>query len=320
MMGLRPFRFGVETLSYASSGPAWRDAARKIEGLGYATLLVDEHIDRQLAPIAALVAAAEATTALRVGSFVFANDFRHPALLAKEMASLDVLSGGRVELGLGTGYARADYDQAGIPFDPPGVRIDRLEEAIHILKGCFTGDPFSFTGRHYTVHALKGAPVPVQRPYPPLLIGGGARRTLSLAAREADIVSVNIRTTTAGGFDFASLTAAAVDQKVAWVRDAAGQRLPTLELNIQVPFVAVTAARQQAAEGFLRLFEQRFGMSAGTLGVEDVLASPSFLIGSVDQIVEELQARRERYGFSYIVIWDTSMDAFAPVVARLAGA
>lgn len=315
----RPFRFGVETLSYAPSREAWAERARRVEALGYTTLLVDDHIDRDLAPVAALAAAAGATTTLRLGCFVFGNDFRHPVLLAKELASLDVLSDGRLEVGLGTGYAADDYAQTGIPLDRPGVRIERLEEALRVIKGSFAGEPFTFTGRHYAVRDLQGRPRPLQQPAPPLLIGGGARRTLSLAAREADIVSVNVRTTAAGGFDFASLTAAATDQKVAWVREAAGVRLDALELNVLVPFVAVTDDPREAAENFLRLFTAHFGLAPGTLGVEQVLASPAFLIGPAEHIVEELVARRERYGFSYIVIWDHNLEAFAPVVARLAG-
>lgn len=315
----RPFRFGVETLSYAPTGAAWADQARRIEALGYSTLLVDDHLDRELAPIAALGLAAAATTTLRLGCLVFGNDFRHPALLAKELASLDVLSGGRLEVGLGTGYATDDYAQTGIPLDSPGTRVERLEEAVRIVKGCFAGESFTHTGRHYSVRDLKGRPRPIQSPAPPLLIGGGARRTLSLAAREADIVSVNIRTTAGGGFDFSSLTAMATDRKIAWVREAAGARLGDLELNILVPFIAVTNDRQAAAENFLNLFITHFGLASDALSVDDLLASPALLIGSAEQIVEDLHVRRERYGFSYIVIWDHNLEAFAPIVARLSG-
>src|SRR5262249_52506506 len=149
--GQRRFRFGVETLSYAPSREAWAERARRAEALGYATLLVDDHADRGLAPLAALATAAAATTTLRLGGFVFGHDFRHPALLAKELASLDVLSDGRLEVGLGTGFAAADYARTGIPLDPPGVRIARLAEAVRVLKGSFSGEPFTFTGRHYAV-------------------------------------------------------------------------------------------------------------------------------------------------------------------------
>lgn len=315
----RPFRFGVETLGYAATRDEWRDKVQQVEALGYATLLVDDHLGRRLTPLTALAVAAEVTTTLRLGTFVLGNDFRHPVLLAKEAASLDLLSGGRFELGLGTGYAASDYTQTGIPLDPPGVRVDRFEEAVHVLKGFFAGEPFTFTGSHYMVTNLRGIPLSQQQPHPPLLIGGGARRMLTIAAREADIVSVNIRTTAAGGFDFASITAEAAARKIGWVREAAGARFDTLELNILVPFVAVTDDREQAAAQFLDLFQRQFGLAPGALNTEQLLTSPTFLIGSIDEIVATLQERRERYGFSYIVIWDNNLDAFAPVVARLAG-
>lgn len=307
-----PFRFGLNT--FAASREAWIDTAQKAEALGYDTLLVSDHLQNQLAPLAALVAAAEVTTTLRVGSFVFGNDFRHPVFLAKEAATIDLLSGGRLGLGLGTGYARSDYEQSGIPLDRPGVRISRLAEAVQIIKGFFADAPFTFTGQYYTVRDLHGTPKPVQHPHPPIMLGGGGQRMLSLAAREADIVSVNIKTTAEGGFDFSSITAEAAAQKVAWVRQAAGVRFDTLTLNILVPLVAVTDKRRQAADQMLR----QYNVPENVLNVEQVLESPSALIGTVDQIVEDLQARRERYGFSYIVVWQP-MEQFAPVVERLAG-
>jgi probable F420-dependent oxidoreductase len=236
-------------------------------------------------------------------------------VLAKEAATLDVLSGGRLELGLGTGYRRADYEQPGIAFDPPAVRVARFEEAVRVVKGFFADAPFTFAGRYYRVQELDGVPKPVQRPHPPILIGGGSKRILSIAAREADIVAVNIRTTPQGEFDFTSITAEATAQKVAWVREAAGARFESLELNILAPLVAVTADRRGAAEQFLRFF----GLPTDAQSVAQLLESPVALIGSIDQIVEDLVARRERYGFSYVVVWDNSLDAFAPVVARLAG-
>ena len=309
----RPFRFGLEVFG-APSREHWIAKARQAEALGYATLVIQDHLHSTLAPIAAIATAAEATSTLRVGSFVFGNDFRHPVMLAQEAATLDLLSGGRLELGLGTGYASGDYAGTGIPLDAPGVRISRLAEAVQVIKGLFADEPLTFSGAHYTVSGLAGLPKPVQRPHPPLLIGGGAHRILSLAAREADIVSVNIKTTAEGGFDFTSLTAEAAMKKVEWVRAAAGERLAAIELNILVPFVVVTDNRRRAAEQALR----PFGVPAETLSVEQLLGSPSALIGTVDQIVDDLVARRERYGFSYIVVWEP-MEAFAPVVARLAG-
>ena len=308
----QPFRFGLN--ANAASREAWIETAQKAEVLGYDTLLISDHLHDQLAPVAALVAAAEATTTLRIGSFVFGNDFRHPVFLAQEAASIDLLSGGRLDFGLGTGYSLGDYTQSGIPLDPPGIRVSRLVEAVQIIKGFFADDPFSFTGEYYQVRDLIGAPKPAQRPHPPLMLGGGAKRTLSLAAREADIVSVNIKTTAEGGFDFGSLTAEAAAQKVAWVREAASARSDDLILNILVPIVAVTDKPRQAAEATLR----HYNIPENILNVDQLLDSPSALIGTVDQIVEMLQARRERYGFSYITVWQP-MEQFAPVVERLVG-
>ncbi len=308
-----PFRFGIQ-VSGAPSRGAWIATAHKAEALGYSTLLVDDHLGNPLAPLPALAATAEVTTTLRIGTFVLANDFRHPVLLAREAATVDLLSDGRLELGLGTGYALPDYIQSGIPLDPPGVRVSRFAEAVQIIKGMFADTPLTFEGRYYSVHDLNGLPKPMQRPHPPILIGGGGQRMLSIAAREADIVSVNIKTTPAGAFDFSSLTAEATAQKLVWVHEAAGERFDALELNLLVPVVAITDNQRSAAEQMLR----HWGIPAEAFSVEQVLESPSALLGSVDQIVETLQARRERSGFSYIVVWEP-IEQFAPIVARLAG-
>ena len=309
----RPFRFGVLAFGSPSRGE-WVALAQRAEALGYDTLSIDEHMDRPLAPFAALAAAAEATTRLRVGSCVFANAFRHPLVLAKEAASLDVLSGGRFEFGLGTGYARADYEQSGIPFDPPGVRVDRLTEAVRIISAAFAGGPVEVAGEHYAVRGFQLLPTPVQRPRPPLLIGGGSRRILALAAREADIVGINVRTTPEGHFDLPSISPAATAQNVAWVRAAAGERFAALELHTLVPFVAVTDEPESAAAAML----VDWGLTE-VWGVEELLASPHALIGTEDQIVGWLQERRERYGISYVTVFAPAMEPFAPVVGRLTG-
>ena len=309
----RPFRFGVVAGDVPSCDTV-RTLARRAEGLGYATFLVDDHVERPYGPFAALMAAAAATTTIRVGSAVLANDFRHPVMLAKEAATLDALSGGRLELGLGTGYWRADYELSGIAFDPPSVRVERLAEAVRVIKGAFGVGPFSFAGRHYTVRDLDGQPKPVQHPHPPLLIGGGSRRILTLAAREADIVGINVRTTAAGGFDRPSLGPDAVAKKVAWVREAAGERFADLELHALVLLVEVTDQPRQAAEDHLR----ERGL-VGQVSATDLLARPQTLLGSVEGIIEAVQERRERYGLSYLTVFDPAMEAFAPVVAALAG-
>jgi probable F420-dependent oxidoreductase len=309
----RPFRFGV-LASGSPSREEWATLARRTEALGYDTLAINEHLDSPLAPIAAIAAAAEVTTRLRVGSCVFANDFRHPVILAKEAASLDVLSDGRFEFGLGTGYSRDDYAQSGIPLDPPGVRVARCAEAVRIIKAAFAGGPVDFAGAHHTVRGFELVPTPVQRPHPPLLLGGGGRRILTLAAQEADIVGINVRATAEGYFDLPSTTPEATAQKVAWVREAAGERFPALELHMLVPFVAVTDEPEPVAAAMLA----DWGLSE-LWRVEQLLASPHALIGTEDQIAGWVQERRERYGISYVTVYAPAMEAFAPVVARLAG-
>jgi probable F420-dependent oxidoreductase len=261
-----------------------------------------------------MVSAAEATSTLRIGSYVLGNDFRHPVMLAKEAATIDVLSNGRLELGIGTGYYKSDYEGSGIPLQAPGVRVARFKEAVRLIKGFFEGEPFSFEGEYYQVHDLKGIPLPIQRPHPPIMMGGGSKRVLGIAAREADIVSLNIRTTPGGGFDLSSLTIEAAAQKVEWIRQAAGERFADLELNLLVMVVEITDDRREAAEKIHREWE----MSNDEFTVEQLLDSPSFLIGSLEQIIEQLQMLREKFGISYYSVWEP-MEPFAPIVARLSG-
>jgi probable F420-dependent oxidoreductase len=313
----RAFRFGILT-GGAASRKAWIDKARQAETLGYSTLLVDDHLYNTFAPLTALVSAADATTSLRVGSLVFGNDFRHPVVLAKEAATLDVLTEGRFELGLGTGYLQQDYEQSGIELQSPGRRVSRFEEAVQVIKGLFADNSFTYTGNYYTIRNLNGLPKPAQKPHPPLLLGGGSKRMLSIAAREANIVSINIRTTAEGGFDASSITPEATDQKVAWVREAAGTRFHDLELNVLV-FPVVTDQPRQVAEQMLREWK----MPTDEASIDGLLAESSSLFGTVDQIVENLQARRQRFGFSYIAVGEyyqaDIMERFAPVIAKLAG-
>jgi probable F420-dependent oxidoreductase len=294
------------------------DKARRAEDLGYSTLLIDDHLYNAFAPLTALVSAADATTSLRVGSLVFGNDFRHPVVLAKEAATLDVLTDGRFELGLGSGYLREDYEQSGMELQPPGTRVSRFEEAVQIIKGLFGNETFTYTGKYYTIRDLNGLPKPLQKPQPPLLLGGGSKRMLSIAAREADIVSINIRTTAEGGFDSSSITPEATDQKIAWVHEAAGARFHDLELNVLV-FPVVTDQPRHVAEQMLREWK----LPTDEASIDGLLAESSSLFGTVEQIVEDLQARRQRFGFSYIAIGEyyqaDVMERFAPVIAKLAG-
>jgi len=310
MTSRRPFRFGMQGRS-TSPRDQWLEMVRRVDALGYDSYLALDHFVRGLDPVASLMAVAFVSDRLRIGSFVFDNDFRHPALLAKAAASLDVLSGGRLELGIGAGWLKEEYDQTGILFDPPGIRIARMTEAVQLLKRIFTEEhPVSFAGEHYTVTDLICPPRPVQRPHPPLIIGGGSRRILSVAGREADIVGITTRARPDGSKDTADNTAAATEQKIAWIREAAGDRFAHIELNVIVSDVHVTDDRAGTAE--------RVGAGYG-LTPEEALGSPQILIGSVDEMVERLQERRARFGFSYIVVTEPNMDALAPVVARLAG-
>ena len=310
MSAPRPFRFGVQA-STAGTRTEWVEIARKAEDLGYAVLTVADHLDDQFATTPALMAAADATTTLRVGSLVYATDYHHPAVLAKEAATIDVLSDGRFELGLGAGWMREDYEGAGIDFDPAGRRIARLAEAVTVVKGLFADDPCAFDGEHFRVH-LDGRPKPVQRPHPPILIGGGGRSLLTLAGREADIIGLNIDLRS-GRIDDSSgptATAEATDEKLRWIRDAAGDRFDEIELQVRIHLALVTDDVLAVAEAM----SPAFGLTP-----EQGLETPHALAGSVDQIVETCLARRERYGISMIGLSLDAMEMMAPVVARLAG-
>jgi len=306
----RPFRFGVQ-VSSAPDGACWAELGRRVEGLGYSTITMPDHFGDQLAPVPALTAVAAATTTLRMGALVYDNDYKHPLVLAKELATMDVLSDGRVEIGLGAGWLESDYRAAGIPYDRPGRRIDRFEEGLAVIKGCLAEGPFSFAGEHYTITDYDGRPQPVQRPCPPLLVGGGGPRVLGIAAREADIVGIN-GTMTAGvvGPDaIATMTLAAVEEKLAVVRAAAGDRLTDIELNIRVFFAKVTDDRAGTIDSVASMISVDPAMIA---------ASPFALIGDVDQVVDEIERRRDELGFSYLIVGAENIDEFAPVVAQLA--
>ena len=253
--------------------------------------------------------------------YVFANDFRHPALLAQEAATIDLLSDGRLELGPGAGWLRTDYDVIGLPFDAPAVRIERLEEAIELIKRLFGDAPVTFAGRYYQVQDMNLFPKPRQQPHPPLFIGGGGRRALRLAAREASIVGMDTMSTPDGTKDFATTTADAIAQRIGWVCEAAGTRFPELEIHALIHAVKVTDDRQGGA---VQLAAELASWPATVvtnvaLSPEQILASPRFLIGTIEQIVANLQERRERYGITYLTVFGEYVDTFSPVVTRLAG-
>jgi probable F420-dependent oxidoreductase len=313
-----PFRFGLLGASVRSATELV-ETARRAEGAGFATFLLRDHFiaepfGHQLAPLAALATAAAATATLRVGSLVLCNDYRHPVLLAKEVATLDLVSGGRFELGLGAGFSRPEYEAAGLPYDPPGVRVSRLAEALQVVKGVFGTAPFTFAGHFYTVTNLEAFPKPVQQPHPPILVGAGGRRMLAIAAREADILGLQTATLGIGRRvpDPTGLLAETIAEKIDWVRQEAGTRFANLELSI-VGSVIIAENRREAAEQLVHARGWE-GLSA-----DKVFEMPSIFIGSVDQIVNEMRGRRERYGISYYVVPDSSLERVAPIVARLAG-
>jgi probable F420-dependent oxidoreductase len=308
----RTFRFGIQ-LSSAPSGTDWAALAREAEDLGYSTLFMPDHFGDQLAPVPALAAAAAATRQLRIGPLVLDNDYKHPVVTAKEMATLDVLSGGRLELGIGAGWMATDYESSGIPMDPAGERVDRLEEGLAVIKGLFAPGPFSYEGKHYRISGLDGLPKPVQQPGPPVLIGGGGPRVLALAGREADIVGVNpaVRSGRVDADASRDAMAGATDRKLGWVRQAAGDRYADLELNMLIFMVAISDDRDGTVATMAPLFATT---------PEELRVSPHVWIGSVEQIVEDLIAGRERWDVSYLVVQGLdSMRAAAPIVARLAG-
>jgi probable F420-dependent oxidoreductase len=312
----RPFRFSVQE-HRAHSARHWREKAQAVESMGYTTVFLPDHFNDQLGVISALMAAADATTKLRIGSLVFDNDYRHPIVLAKEAATLDLLSDGRFELGIGAGWHQADYEQAGLAFASSGVRIERLAEAVAILKRFFTQEAVTFAGTHYRLTGLEAVPKPLQRPYPPLFIGGGGQRVLTLAGRQADIVGLHLKVNADETVDVSERTAAALERKVAWVRQAAGERFAALELNLLVRAVVFTDDRQQAAEELAQTPFARLG--AASITPEALLADPYWLMGTLDQVVEQVHALREHYGISYLAVFPHDMETFAPVVARLAG-
>jgi len=308
---MHPFRFALQ-VSKASSGAEWRALARKCEDLGYSTLYVADHLDDQWAPMIAMTVAAEATTTLRVGSLVLDNDFRHPVVLAKEAATLDLVSEGRLELGLGAGWMRSDYETSGIPMDPPSVRIERLAESLQIMSALWASGEATSEGTHYSVRGALGTPPTHRTPGPTLVIGGGSRRILTLAAQGADIVSI-IPSLAAGAIG-PEVAASAVGEKfterVRWVREAAGQRFEQLELQCWTIAVQVVPN----AEEVIAQLAPLFGLTPEQIG-----EVPLALIGTEDEIIDMLQRRREELGFSYVVIHEAEFDAFAPIVAKLAG-
>lgn len=295
----RPFRFGVVAAT-ARSADDWRAKARRIEALGFDTLVIPDNLRHTLAPLPALAVAAAATTRLRLGTYVLANDLRHPVLLAKDVATLDLLSDGRVELGIGAGRpdAAAENRMLGLPFDSGAVRVARLAESLAMLKALLAGERPAGNGTYYQSAEAEVSPLPVQRARVPVLIAGSGRQMLRLAAREADIIALGLQP---------DAPEAEVAERIDWIRQAAGARFAEIELNINLMAVGDQVPRQVAL---------RLNVSAQDLAARGSVAAA---VGTIDQMCEQLLERRQRLGFSYILVSDELMEAFAPVVERLHG-
>ncbi len=301
----RPFRFGL-VFTGEADGPRLRDLARRLEGEGFSSLLVADHYGNPMACGVVQMAVAAATTTLRVGRYVYDNDFRHPALLAKEAATIDVLSGGRLELGIGAGWSKDEYDAVGLPFDPGPTRVSRLEESIDILTALWAGGPVTFRGTYYQIDGLPGMPLPIQRPLP-LPIGGGGPRMLRLAARRASIVGLVPRSLPDGGLDPDEFGEGPFDARIAAVDlavEEAGRSADPPERSLLV--FHTSRSRAEVGDG-------------GWVRSDLVERSPYVLLGDTGKMVETLQARRARWGVSYIVCYERDLERMLPVAKSLSG-
>jgi probable F420-dependent oxidoreductase len=308
---MRPFRFSVQHHA-ASDGKAWRDLARQTEDLGYTTLYLPDHFGDQWSPTIAMTIAAEATQSLRVGALVYDVDYRHPITLAKEVATLDLATEGRTIFGFGAGWMKTDYEEAGIAYDSPGTRIARMHEALQVMKALWVDGECTFKGEHYTITAAKGFPRPHTAGGPPILIGGGGKKVLTIAAQMADTIGVNPNLRS-GAVDMETARSAMGDvyrERMQWIRDAAGERFDSIDLQVLTFMTQVVENRDEVIANIAPLF----GVTP-----EEAADIPLAMVGTVDQIAESLQKRREEFGFNDIVVQGEAMEAFAPVVAKLAG-
>jgi probable F420-dependent oxidoreductase len=320
----RSFRFAIQAYR-SESRREWLDLARKVETLGYSTLFLADHYlgpgelieptghrVQTLASIPAMAAAAVVTDTLRIGSRMTCVGYHLPSVLVKEMASIDVLSEGRLEIGLGAGWLANEYEALGIPFEAAGRRIQLLRETTELMLAAYSGQPLDYRGEQVSSYGYTAVPPTIQRPHPPIMIGGGAPKVLALAGELADIVSINFNNSAGvvGANSIASSTADETDRKIAWVRDGAGDRFGSIELETACYFVSVDGVSEITAESL---------MSRTNLSRAELVDFPHAAVGSVAEICEALIRRRERYGFSYITVGDANIDAFAPVVAQLTG-
>jgi probable F420-dependent oxidoreductase len=306
---MHPFRFAVQQES-APNGGSWAVLARRVEALGYDVLVMPDHLGHQLSPFTALAAAAASTTTLRVGAFVFANDFRHPLILAREAATLEFLSGGRFEMGIGAGWMTSDYRQLGINYDPAPLRVDRLAESVPLIKQLLAGETVTHHGPHYNLERAYAGVPPIQKPRPPLAIGAGGPRMLRLAAREADIVGLTPGFSGRGWPLFGQATEKATAAKVAIVREAAGDRFEQLEINLWV-----------SSAGLVGSGNSLLGSAAAATvkAATTLYGSPYVLYGTLKGVRDQLLRRRDKLGISYYTFPSRSMETMAPLVEALAG-
>ena len=313
----RPFQF-IAGLRRVVDRATLVDHARTAEAVGYSHMCIHDHLNPQLGPIPMLTAVAMATTRLRVCPLVLNNDLRHPAVLAQDLATLDIVSDGRLDVGIGAGWNVPEYQAIGLPFDRPGVRIERMAEAITVLRGLFADGPFSFHGRHYTITDLDGQPKPVQQPHPPFIVGGTKERVLRFAAREGDIVGMDLRQ------DRASLPDAfpdRMDTRVSWVREEAGERFERLDLSVLrlAGPIAITADALGAARDVADAYRASTGLE---IPPEDIIESPYSLIGTIPSLVDKLRRARDRWGInSYLVGWfdEPELAQLSPLIEQLSG-
>lgn len=323
-MSTHPLRFGIQSFA-PESAQEWRDQAKAAEDLGFSSFHLADHVIgpgpkleatrhpvQTVAAIPAMAVAAEATSTIAVGCRVLCVDYRQPVMLAKELATLDFFSNGRLEMGLGAGWLANEYEAMGIPFDRPGVRIDRLEETIELLKACFADGSVEIDGQHVHASGFEAVPKPIQRPRPPLMIGGGSRRILTIAGREADIVSLNFNNSSGviGPAGVGSSTAEATMEKIGWIKQGAGDRFEDLEIEIAAYFTVVT----EDEDATLGMMAPMFGLTP-----QELADHPNALIGPIGVLIERIQERRERYGINYVTFGASVMRDVAPIVEALAG-
>jgi probable F420-dependent oxidoreductase len=317
---MRPFRFGLQA-PRITDPDEWFAIAGRAERDGYDTLLVPDHVGR-FSTFPALMAAAGVTERIRLGTYVLNQDFRPPAVLAQEVSTVQLLTDGRLELGVGAGWAKHEYAQTGIQFDSGAVRVARFDEYLQVVKGLLAArEPYSFEGHWFKIQEYPPLPHLARFGPPPIRVGGGSRQVLSVAGRLADTISVATRATPDGLFDVSNMTVDAVENKLRWIREAAGDRFEQIELNMTIRELRIVEDRRAAARAILEGWSGPGSRMArvAELGEDDILASPYFALGTVDQIVEQIEAARERWGFSYIQVEGRDVEAFAPIKERLAG-